>query len=162
MNTLSVWGFPGPHAAHAALGDVRGLVATGRVSIDDAVLVSWPHGRRTPALQELGSITGPGRMWGGFWGMLLSLVFLTPLAGPAFGAAAGAVAGSLEDFGVSDDFVMRVRKCVTPGTSAIFALSTRAAAKEVAARIAVPGLATLRSELSPEQAEHLRAALTDG
>ena len=57
-----------------------------------------------------GSITGPGKLWGGFWGMLLGLIFLTPLAGPTFGAAAGAVAGSFSEFGVSDDFVMRVRE----------------------------------------------------
>ena len=161
MNTLTVWGFPAPEGADLALGDVRGLVSDGYASIDDAALISWPPGRRTPATRELGSITGPGHLWGGFWGMLLSLIFLTPLAGPAFGAAAGALAGSLEDLGVADDFVKRIRDSVTPGTSAIFVLSGRGAANEVAARLAGPGVVMLRSELSPEQAEHLREALAD-
>ena len=78
----------------------RGTDWGGRVKIDDAAFVAWPRGRRTPATRELGSITGPGELWGGFWGMLLGLIFLTPLAGPTFGAAAGAVAGSLSEFGV--------------------------------------------------------------
>ena len=161
MNTLTVWGFPTPQDADLVLGDVRGLVTDGRASIDDAAMISWPPGRRTPATRELGSITGPGLMWGGFWGMLLSLVFLTPLAGPTFGAAAGAVAGSLEDFGVADDFVKRIRDSVSPGTSAIFVLCSRGSANEVAAQLAGPGVVMLRSELSPEQAEHLREALAD-
>jgi uncharacterized membrane protein len=161
MNTLTVWGFPAPEDADLALGDVRGLVSQGQVSIDDAALISWPPGRRTPATRELGSITGPGEMWGGFWGMLLGLVFLTPLAGPAFGAAAGAVAGSLEDFGVADDFVKRIRDSVTPGTSAIFALSSRGSANHVTACLSGPGVVIVRSELSPEQADHLRETLAD-
>ena len=162
MNTLTVWGFAVPEGADQALGDVRDLVADGHVAIDDAALVAWTPERRAPATRELGSISGPGHMWGGFWGMLLSLVFLTPRAGPALGAAAGALAGSLEDFGVADDFVKRIRDHVTPGTSALFALSGRGSADEVAARLAGPGVVMLRSELSPEQAEHLREALADG
>ena len=93
--------------------------------------------------------------------MLLSLIFLTPLAGPAFGAAAGALAGSLEDIGVADDFVKRIRDSVVPGTSAIFALSNRGSAMAIVDRLAGPGVVVLRSELSPEQAEHLREALAD-
>ena len=134
---------------------------TAALTIDDAALVSWPTGRRTPATRELGSITGPGKMWGGFWGMLLGLIFLTPLAGPTFGAAAGAVAGSLSEFGVSDDFVMVVREHVTPGTSAIFVLSTRTSAERVAEGFDGIDCEVLRSELSVEEEQHLRDALSD-
>jgi uncharacterized membrane protein len=161
MNTLTVWSFPDPRHADRALADVHGLVTGGHATIDDAALAAWAPGRRAPATRELGSITGPGRMWGGFWGLLLSLVFLAPLAGPAFGAAAGAVAGTLADFGVADDFVKRIRDCVTPGTSALFTLSSRGSADVVAARLAGPGVVTVRSELSPEQAEYLFEALAD-
>jgi uncharacterized membrane protein len=161
VNTLTVWRFPAPDAAEQALTPLLGIVNAGRVSIDDCVLVAWPPSRRTPATRELGSLTGPGQMWGGFWGMLLGLIFLAPIAGPSFGAAAGAFAGSLADFGVADDFVKRVRDSVTPGTSALFVLSARASADGIAAGL--QGLAdeVLRSELSREQEEHLRDALTD-
>jgi uncharacterized membrane protein len=161
MNTLTVCCFEAPDAADQALGPIEVLIAAGRVELDDVALVRWPHGRRTPALHELGGISGPGTMWGGFWGMLLGLIFLTPLAGPTFGAAAGAVAGSLVDFGVADDFVLRVRESVTPGTSGLFVLSTRHSADQVAARLAGPGVALLRCDLSPEQAQHLQDALAD-
>ena len=156
MNTLAVWCFPDPDAAERLVYRLDG-----RVEIDDAALVSWPKGRRTPATRELGSITGPGKMWGGFWGMLLGLIFLTPLAGPTFGAAAGALAGSLSEFGVSDDFVMVVREHVTPGTSAIFVLSPRASADRVAEAFDDTDCAVMRSELSVEEEQHLRDALSD-
>jgi uncharacterized membrane protein len=159
MNTLSVWCFPAPDGAERAVVDVERLVGAGYATVDDAALATWPDGRRTPATRELGAITGPGRMWGGFWGMVLGLIFLTPLAGPAFGAAAGAVAGGLGDFGVADDFVLRVRDRVRPGTSALFVLSPRPSADLVAG--AVGAVELLRCELSPEQARNLEDALAD-
>jgi uncharacterized membrane protein len=162
MNTLAVWRFPAPEAAEEALPELERIIAECGTGVDDAALVSWPAGRRTPATRDLGSLTGPGRLWHGFWGLFLGLIFLTPLAGPAFGAAAGALAGSLADFGVADDFVKRVRDSVTPGTSAIFLLSPRACADHVAARLDGPAMEVLRSELSLEQEQHLRDALTDG
>jgi uncharacterized membrane protein len=161
MNTLTVWRFAAPEAAEQSLPALKLAIGAGRASINDAALVSWPPSRRTPATRELGSLTGPGQMWGGFWGMVLGLIFLTPLAGPSFGAAAGAFAGSLADFGVADDFVIRVRDSVTPGTSALFVLSARASADGLAEGL--KGLADeiLRSELSREQEEHLRDTLSD-
>jgi uncharacterized membrane protein len=161
VNTLTVWRFPTPEAAAQALATLQPVVASGRISIEDAALASWPPGRRTPAMRELGSLTGPGQMWGGFWGMLLGLIFLTPLAGPSFGAAAGAFAGSLADFGVADDFVKRVRDNVTLGTSALFVLSERASADGIAQGLDGVADEVLRSELSREQAEHLRETLSD-
>lgn len=157
MNTLTVWSFATPEAADAALPRLVTLVGDGGVSIDDAALVSWPAGRRKPSARTLGSLSGPGRLWGGFWGLVLGLIFLTPLAGPAFGAAAGAVAGSLADFGVGDDFVRDVRDIVTPGTSAVFVVSTSASAERCAS--VLDAVRRLTSRLSPEQEQRLRYAL---
>lgn len=157
MNTLTVWRFPRPDGAEAAIAPLARMVG----GIDDAALVAWPPDRQTPTTRDLGTLNGPGRLWHGFWGMFLGLIFLTPLAGPSFGAAAGAVAGSLADFGVPDDFVKRVRESVTPGTSALFVLSGRAAAVHLAEGLQGVAVEALRSELSPEQERHLRDALAD-
>jgi uncharacterized membrane protein len=155
MNTLCVWCFSDPDAAEAALPRL------GAAAIDDAALVSWPRERRTPTTRELGSLSGPGHLWGGFWGMFLGLIFLTPRAGPTFGAAAGAVAGTLSDFGVADDFVKRVREQVTPGTSALFVLSERPSAERIAHGLGGLRVEVLRSELSLEQEQRLRDTLSD-
>jgi uncharacterized membrane protein len=159
MNTLTVWCFATPEAADAALPVMVTEVADGRARVDDSALVSWPPGRRKPSARTLGGLARPGRLWGGFWGLLLGLIFLTPLAGPTFGAAAGALAGSLSDFGIEDHFVRDVRAAVTPGTSAIFVVSTATSAEQLAGALATLELRTLSSRLSPEQEQRLRDAL---
>lgn len=159
MNTLTVWCFATPETADAALPLMTTVVADGSAGVDDSALVSWPPGRRKPSARPLGALTGPGRLWGGFWGLLLGLIFLTPLAGPTFGAAAGALAGSLSDFGVEDDFVHDVRAAVTPGTSAVFVVSTATSAQRLAEALAALDVRTLSSRLSPEQEQRLRDAL---
>jgi uncharacterized membrane protein len=160
VNTLTVWCFPTPEAADEALPVMAPLVADGTASVDDAALVSWPPGRRKPSARTLGGLDRPGRLWGGFWGLLLGLIFLTPIAGPSFGAAAGALAGSLSDFGVEDDFVRDVRVAVTPGTSAVFVVSTATSAQRLAKALGgALDFQTLSSRLSPEQEQRLRDAL---
>jgi uncharacterized membrane protein len=91
--------------------------------------------------------------------VVLALIFLTPLAGPTFGAAAGALAGGLTDFGVSDDFVKRVREEVCAGRSALFVVSTRAAADRLAAELQGSATGATRSTLSPAQEQHLLETL---
>src|SRR4051794_34959867 len=150
-----VWRFDTPGGAKDALPPLRRLAAERVVAIDDAALVTWPRGRRKPSTEALGSLTGPGRLWGGFWGVLHALIFITPLAGPSFGAAAGAVAASLADFGVADDFVKRVRDAVGPGCSALFVVSARPSADRLAAELHNVATASFRCALSPAQEQHL-------
>ena len=63
---------------------------------------------------------------GAFWGLLFGLIFLVPLLGAAVGAATGAFAGTLTDVGIDDGFIKEVRKTVTPGTSALFLMTSDA------------------------------------
>ena len=70
-------------------------------------------------------------MGGMFWGMLFGLIFFVPLLGAALGAATGAITGSLADVGIDDGFINKVRDHVTPGTSALFVLSSDAVADKV-------------------------------
>jgi uncharacterized membrane protein len=160
--TLTVWQSPDPHAAEQELlPRLERVAGDGAAVVEDAALVSWPLELRKPTTRTLGSLTGPGELWGGFWGVLLGLIFLTPMAGPTFGAAAGAVAGALSDFGVEDDFVMRVREHVMPGTSAVFVLAGSESSDRLTAELEGLGVETIRSELSEEQGRHLREALAE-
>jgi uncharacterized membrane protein len=157
MKRLTVWKFDGPLAAGEAVHRLEPLAEHGRIAVDDATLVSWPRARRKPSTCDLGSLTGPGALWGGSWGVLLGLIFLTPIAGPTFGAGAGAVAGSLTDFGIDDDFIKRVRDAVTPGTSALFIFSAPAVADALTPEL--DGAEVVRCDLSIEQEQRLSAAL---
>lgn len=157
--TLAVWRFAAPQAAEEALPRLEEMTRGGVADIDTAAIVWWPPGQRKPSVRDLGGLTQPGALWGGFWGVVLALIFLTPLAGPTFGAAAGAFAGSLSDFGVEDDFVRRVRDRVTPGTSAVFAIGACESVDAIAATLDHGGVELIRSTLSHEQARQLRDAL---
>ena len=115
-DTLAVWRFDDARRSRSpSLPRLERLAREHTIEIEDAALVRWPPRHRKPRTRELGALDGPGQLWGGFWGVLLALIFLTPIAGPRFGAAAGAVAGTLADFGVGDDFVKCVRDCRHPG-----------------------------------------------
>jgi uncharacterized membrane protein len=133
VDTISVWAFGELDGADQMAGHMA--------SVDDAALVRWPPGRRMPSTRHLGAIDGPGALW---WGVLLGVVFLAPLAGPTLGAAAGAVAGGLAEFGLGDDFILEVRETVMPGTSALFAVSSRTAADRLALELGTP---VVRAEL---------------
>jgi uncharacterized membrane protein len=160
-SALTVWRFDSPPAADAALPRIEHQAATREISVHDAAVVSWPTAHRKPQTRALGSLTGPGELWGGFWGLLLGLIFLVPIAGPALGAAAGALAGSLSEFGVEDDFVKRVRDAVTPGTSALFLLTSGEVADRLGAELRDADVELIRLDLSREHELRLREVLGD-
>jgi uncharacterized membrane protein len=94
--------------------------------------------------------------------MLFGLIFFVPLLGAAIGAATGALAGSLTDVGIDDGFVNRVRDQVTPGTSALFLLSSDAVVdkvKQAFAGMERPEL--IFTNLSEEQEAALREVFSD-
>jgi uncharacterized membrane protein len=158
VKSLAVWRFADPQAAEKALPQLEALTRES-AEVDAAAMVWWPRAQRKPSFRDLGGLTQPAALWGGFWGVVLALIFLTPLAGPTFGAAAGAFAGGLSDFGVEDDFVRRVRDAVTPGTSAVFVIGSSDSVDAIAAALDLDGIELIRSGLSHEQAQHLRDAL---
>jgi uncharacterized membrane protein len=64
---------------------------------------------------------------------LFGLIFFVPLLGAALGAATGALSGSLTDVGIDDGFINKVRDDVTPGTSALFVMTSDAVIDKVKA-----------------------------
>jgi uncharacterized membrane protein len=54
-----------------------------------------------------------------------------PLLGAAIGAATGAMAGALSDVGIDDELIRQIRDQITPGTSALFVLTTHAVLDKV-------------------------------
>jgi uncharacterized membrane protein len=129
--TLTVWKFDDPDTATSVRDRLLELQARHAINVHDAVVVSWPEDKQQPRTHQLASTTGTATAGGAFWGLLLGVIFFVPLIGMAFGAAMGALSGSLTDFGIDDDFVTAVRERVTPGTSALFLLSSDAIRDEI-------------------------------
>jgi uncharacterized membrane protein len=126
QGTLSVWKFSDPEGADTALKMVRQLARINLIHMYDAATVYWQQDEKKPRTQQLSPLTGSGALGGSFWGMLFGVVFFTPLLGAAMGATTGTSSGALTPVGIGDGFINRVRDGVTPGTSALFILSSEA------------------------------------
>ena len=78
------------------------------------------------------------------------------------GAATGALAGSLTDVGINDDFINRVRDSVTPGTSALFVLSSDAVVDRIKEALAAgPKGDLIFTSLSAEEEAALREVFSE-
>ena len=124
QSTLTVWRFSSPEGAESAVHVLDDLQKQNLLVLRDYATVSWEVGKKKPSTKQGTPTKSAGALGGAFWGMLFGLIFFVPLLGAAVGAAAGAMAGSLADVGIDDDFIKRVRSEVTPGTSALFLLTS--------------------------------------
>ena len=162
MPALTVWRFDTTEGAGQAAEILRDLARADSIVLEDAATVVWDEGRSKPRIHQLTSTTGAGALGGGFWGLLFGLIFFVPLLGAAIGAATGALAGSLADVGIDDGFINRVRDQVTPGTSALFVMTSDAVLERVRDVFADgPRADLIFTDLSPEQEAALRDVFTD-
>lgn len=156
MATLTVWKFDTAEGAQDALNKLIDLSKQQLIQLQDAAVVAWPTGRKSPHTQNYGSMTGRGALSGAFWGMLFGLIFMVPLFGMAFGAAMGALSGKFADYGINDSFIKQVREQVTEGTSALFLLTSGAVQDRIAEAFKGVSMELISSNLSSEQEAQLR------
>ena len=131
MATLTVWRFPDADGADRGEATLELFQQEGLIEIHDAAVVSWPPGARKPKTRRPNDLSSTRALVGSFWGLLLGFIFFVPLLGAAVGAATGALAGSMRDIGIDDDFMNTVRDQVTPGTSALFVITSDAVLTQV-------------------------------
>jgi uncharacterized membrane protein len=94
-------------------------------------VVSWPKSYEKPRIPRDHSMAGWGALGGVFWGLFLGLIFFVPLLGAAIGAGVGAaLLASLEEGGIDEEFIKQVSEKVTPGTSALFTLTSETTAPD--------------------------------
>jgi len=156
MATLTAWKFDDAEGAGLAVSTPDGLAKQQLITVQDAATVSWPSGAKKPKTRQLHSLTGAGALGGAFWGMLFGLLFFVPLLGMAVGAAMGALTGSLSDVGIDDDFIKRARDEITPGTSALFLMSSGAVVDKVRDAFRGQQAELVSTNLSDEQERKLR------
>src|SRR5215471_8139506 len=100
------------------------------IQMEDAVVVTRDPDGKTK-LHQATSLTAAGAVSGGFWGMLIGLLFLNPLLGAAIGAGAGALSAKFKDIGLDDKMMKDVGDSLHPGTSALFVLLRKVTADKV-------------------------------
>ena len=158
MSSLTVWKFHTPYGADVALEKLEKLETQHLITVLDAAVVSWETGKNKPKTRQLNDTTTRGALGGGFWGLLFGLIFFVPILGLAIGAASGALFGSLGDVGINDSFIKSARDKITPGTSALFLLSSDAVIDRVKEEFPVTDAELISTNLSNDQEAKLREA----
>jgi uncharacterized membrane protein len=161
MATLTAWAFSGVDDAEKASERLQQLQAQELIKIQDAAVVSWEVGKKKPKTKQLSNMTAAGALGGTFWGMLFGLIFFVPLLGAAIGAAIGAAAGAMSDVGIDDSFINSVKQRVTPGTSALFVLSSEAVMDRITDTFKDMQAELIASNLSAEQEAKLREVFAE-
>jgi len=161
MATLTVWKFEDPEGANKAVDLLEDLQKQSLITVIDAATVTWEQGKKKPKTRQLADLTGAGAMGGAFWGLLFGLIFFVPLLGMAVGAAAGALSGSMADVGIDNDFIASVRNKVTPGTSALFAMTSDAVVDKVHEAFSGVDAELLYTNLSADEEARLRDVFVD-
>ena len=161
MATLTVWKFDTAGGAEGALTTLERMQKEELLQINDGAYVYWPEGKKKPKTEQLHKLTGAGALGGSFWGLLFGLIFFIPLLGMAVGAAMGAMAGSMSDVGIDDQFIREVRAQVTPGTSALFVLTSNVVVDKVVDEFRDSGATLVSTNLTHEQEAKLREAFAD-
>src|SRR4051794_36560454 len=151
MATLTAWKFDSAGGAENALGLLERMQKQELIQINDGAYVYWEEGKKKPKTQQLHNLKGAGALGGSFWGLLFGLIFFVPLLGMAVGAAMGALSGSMADVGIDDDFIRSVRDNVTPGTSALFVMTSNVVVDRVLEEFKNSGATLLSTNLSHEQ-----------
>lgn len=161
MTALTVLKFPTAEGAGAMLSRLQDLQRQQVIQVQDAAIVTWPSGAKKPKTKQLSDFTGSGALGGAFWGLLFGLLFFIPIFGMAVGAAMGAIAGHFARYGIDEDFIKQVRDQITPGTSALFLLTSGVVMDRVVPSIKDMQFEIISTNLSTEQETELREAFAE-
>jgi uncharacterized membrane protein len=154
--TLTVLKSPTAGGARHVLNALEQMQSQALIKIHDAAMVNWPADKKKPKTEQLHNMTAAGAWSGAFWGMLFGILFFVPLLGAAIGAGMGALTGSLADVGIDDKFIDDIRSQVTPGTSALFLLTSDAVLDRVREQLQAYDFELLTTNLSAEEEAKLR------
>ena len=135
-----------------------GLQREHLITLQDAAVVKRNLDGKVK-VKQASSLVGAGALGGGFWGMLIGLLFFAPWLGLAVGAVTGALAGKFSDIGIDDEFIKSVGSEIKPGTSAIFLMVAEATPDKVLDELrGRTDIRVLSTSLSKESEERLREA----
>jgi len=157
MTELIVLAFPTTGGAQEALSVLSNLQKQELIKLSDAATVVRKADGKVKVRQAV-DLVGAGALGGAFWGMLIGLIFLVPWLGLAIGAISGAIAGRFSDIGISDKFIKEVGATIEPGNSALFMMVQRMTEDRVLPELQKFHPTLLRTNLSSEDEEKLKAA----
>lgn len=130
MSTLVAILFDDPTTAFEMRTALMKMQKEHLIELEDSVVVTKTDKGKIK-LDQVMNLTSAGAIGGGFWGMLIGLIFLNPLLGAAIGASAGALSAKFTDIGLNDQMMREIAESFEPNSSALFLLVRRATADKV-------------------------------
>jgi uncharacterized membrane protein len=134
MSTLTAWKFSGTEGADDAVLRVKQLGAQQVIVVEDVAVIRWPEHAVQPTAQE--HVT-------------------------AEGGKVSALMHKVKSAGIDSTLIESVKTDLAPGTSAMVLQSSDARIDRVARAFAGRDMELIRSNLSVEQEDELRAAFGD-
>ena len=128
------------------------------IDMEDVVVVTKDSDGKVK-LHHAVNLTAAGAVGGGFWGLLIGMLFFNPLLGAAVGAGAGALSGYFTALGIDDDFMKKLGESLRPDGAAVFVLVRKVTGDKVIAALSdFAGTGKiLRTSLNKDSEESLRA-----
>jgi len=158
MSELVVIVFEDENTAFEIRSDLAKLQKEYLIEMEDVVVVTKDEAGKVK-LHQAQNLTSAGAVGGSFWGLLIGMIFLNPLLGAAIGAGAGALSGKFIDIGIDDQFIKNLSATFMPGTSALFFLLKKSKADKVLDSLKNYKGKVLKTSLTIDKEEALRAVL---
>jgi uncharacterized membrane protein len=160
MSTLIAITYDTADKASQALEKLGELQKMKLVTLEDAAIAVKDQKGKVKVTQTLEKMqTGSAAIWGGFWGLLIGLLFLAPIFWGLFGALMGALFSKGADLGIDNKFIKDVGDSLDPGQSALFILVVEATGDKVLPEMAKFGGTVYQTSLSNEDEATLKQAL---
>ena len=134
MSALTAWRFTGTEGADNAVLRLKQLDAQELIDLEDVAVIRWPQYAGQPAAQE--HVTDEG-------------------------GKVSAMARKLRKSVIDSSMVESVKGDMTPGTSALVLLTSGAVIDTIAAAFRGQPMELIRSDLSVQQQDQVRAAFGD-
>ncbi len=135
------------------------------VDLEDSV-VAFKDEKGKVRLDQTVNLPAAGALSGGFWGLLIGMIFSIPFGGPllpiitgVFGAGMGALTGSMTDFGIDDKLMKELSDGVDQGKAVLFVLVRHATVDKVLDHLKKFDGKVLYTSLSKELEDKLQQVL---
>lgn len=160
MSTLIAIVYVQEQTGFDALDELGQLQKLELIQLADAAVAVKDQKGKVKVKQTLeNQVSGTSAIWGGFWGLLIGLLFLAPIFWGLLGALMGYIMGKAGDVGIDDKFIKQVGESLDPGESALFMLVVEATTDKVLDAMSKFGGEVYQTSLSKEDEEKLKKAL---
>ena len=160
MATLIAITYDSEQTGFNALDKLAELQKMQLITLADAAVATKDEKGKVKVKQTLeNQVSGSAAIWGGFWGLLIGLLFLAPIFWGLFGALMGFISGKAGDVGIDNKFIKEVGESLDIGESALFMLVVEATRDKVLEEMKQFGGAVYQTSLSHEDEEKLKKAL---